>query len=384
MSKALAFFPWVHVDEPTEIGKLRLIPYVRKKLPGVLPHAAQADIDAVLGAYATRPRKIVRSATLVEYGNWQLGTDVDGHVSRLFQAQALVTFAALAKRRFFQDHFNYTNSDTYALTVQKYAPGAGDTFAFTTRRRDGGTNQFWGSTEFAFAMPLHVLGDHKLALDVPLLQALLKLGPEQEHIIESINEFNAANTDAQGIPTYAELVMMKSAWEWLLQIAHKASDFQKALSSLVGAPADAFPSGPLTPKWRSRWPSSERLLDAWGREFCAERGKAAHGRGSSGPSVLPEQSHLLFSALLFPLAVQKVLANAGLLTLSPQVTWKLAHIDGFLSEDPMEVDVRKRGGAHPWNELDSRALWTGMDWSATITSLSSQTGDPPGEGTAAT
>ena len=75
MPSALAFFPWVVIDEAMTIGPLRLLPYQQGKLPGNLPNATQADIDRVLYAYSNRPKAKIKKATILELGEWQTGMD---------------------------------------------------------------------------------------------------------------------------------------------------------------------------------------------------------------------------------------------------------------------------------------------------------------------
>lgn len=175
MPPAVAFLPWVAIDEPRTIGPLRLLPYHRGKLPGELPNATQADIDGILNAYANRPRNKIKKATILELGEWQTGMDAQDVLPALFRARNALAFAALSHRQLFRQHSGYCNYDTYSLVVQRYAPGNAGTFAFTTRRRDGGTNQLWSSDELAFHRPNHVDPHARLSIDEPLLAALLSL-----------------------------------------------------------------------------------------------------------------------------------------------------------------------------------------------------------------
>lgn len=156
MAKALAFFPWAAIGEPTIVGPVRLLPWEKSRIPNNLPHAKLYDIDAVLGAYANQPSQHIYRATLLEYDQWLTGTDVENWVGDLFRARAIIGFAALACRRLFIQDRNYCNYDTYSLLVQPYKADHGSTFIFTTRRRDGGRELLWRSDNFAFHRPYHV------------------------------------------------------------------------------------------------------------------------------------------------------------------------------------------------------------------------------------
>jgi hypothetical protein len=322
----------------------------------------QRDLDAIIGAYALRPRHKVTNATLLEFGSWNLGDDSEGALIELFRVRELIAFSALSERRFFGGHFDYTNYDSYALTVQRFSPGQGNTFAFTTRRRDGGASALWGSDEFAFHMPLHVAAGQSMRLDTALLSASIQHAWSSSNILEAIKEFNSSNTDSSIVQPHVEMVMMKSAWEALLKVDQSAASFERELLAIVGDTTEPFPPGPLAERWRSSSQRSTRLLGAWAREFCKLRGKAAHGAGGTLPAIWSEENHLLFCALLFPLVFKKVLAPLSPELLRPKDTWKLAHIDKYLAFDPLSIDMIDTGGRHPWSELDSIALFSGVKW----------------------
>jgi hypothetical protein len=316
----------------------------------------QRDIDGVLRAYSRKPSSREGHATILEVGRWRTGMHASPRViSRLFHVRDLVAFAALSKRRLFT-HFEYTNSHAYTLVVQRFEPGHTGTFAFTTRRRDGGTNQLWGSDEFAFHVPNHVRADAALRLDVELLRALGKLPPSMSHIFEAIREFNAANTDDLNVPEHVEMVMMKSAFEWLLGINENAKEFQRALSdSLRTLEPKRSAKGPMARRWAKRLPNA-RPIEAWARDFCAVRGMSAHGRQRAGKraSVLPAISHLAFASLLFPLLLKKTLADAGRFKMDDWDLERLRTIDQYLMHNPFAK--RERREKHPWMEVENEAL----------------------------
>jgi hypothetical protein len=360
MPSAIAFFPWIAVDEPITIGPLRLLPYHRGKQPGALPHVTQADIDSVLSAYANRPRKIITRATILEFGHWQSGMDAQEIVSDLFRARNALAFAALSRRQLFQHHFGYCNYDSYSLVVQRYQPGYAGTFAFSTRRRDGGTNQLWSSDEFAFHRPNHVEPTGKVDFDESLLAALLDLPERESRFFEALTEFNCANTDSPDVPEHVEVVMMKSAFEWLLQISEKANEFVEALSRcLHDIPPIESLEGPLKQEWQNARSKAARPLEAWAREFCDVRGASAHGKPRKAARfVWPAHIHLAFASLLFPLVFKKVAAQEGLPTLAPYDVERLKRIDAFLLHDPFQFDwlAAAHPGDHPWAKIDLQAF----------------------------
>ena len=358
MPSALAFLPWVVIDEEMTIGPLRLLPYQQGKLPGNLSNATQVDIDRVLYAYSSRPKTKIKKATILELGEWQTGMEVQDALPALFRARNAIAFAALSQRRLFRQHFDYCNYDTYSLVVQRYAAGDARTFAFTTRRRDGGTSHLWSSDEFAFHRPNHVDLNSRLSVDEPLLATLLSMSDANSSLLEAVVEFNCANTDSPDVPVHVEVVMVKSAFEWLLDIGERVNEFVEALMRSLNdiQPID-HREGPLESKWRSARPRATRPLEAWAMEFCDVRGASAHGASRTAPRfVWAAHTHLAFASLLFPLLFKKVASQAGLFKLDDYDVERLRRIDAYLLHDPFVFDWMADEATHPWVEIDINAM----------------------------
>jgi hypothetical protein len=360
MLKAIAFFPWVYTDEIIEIGRIRLIPYVRKNLPKDLPNVIQKNIDGVLKAYATRKNVLIKQATLIEVDDWKLGLDAEDYIQSLFRARELIAFSALSQRKLFGGHFNYTNYDSYTMVVQRFDPISADTFSFHTRRRDGGTRHLWSSDEFAFIRPNYVDSDQRIALDRPILEALIKLDDSHERFYEALIEFNSANTDSPTVPQHVELVMIKSAFEGLLDVNHKAANFAKVLLELL---ADVLPAHEDKSKksiWMKHYPKAKRPIEAWAREFSAVRGSAAHGKQRQGSHfVWGPHSHMAFASHFFPLLVKKKLADMQLMKLDSYDQERLALSELYIAADPFDFDRNSsKNKSHPWVEIQNNALFS--------------------------
>ena len=357
MANSFAFFPWVYVDEPQTFGSVRLLPYGQRKLPGNLDNITQTDMDGVLRAYSNRPNHLVRKCTILEFGDWHAGMDAERvAVVQAFRIRNMIAFSALSNRKLFQQ-FGYCNYDTYKLIFQRYQPGETGTFAFTTRRRDGSTNYLWGSDEFAFHRPIHVDENSRLSVDEPLLLSLLSLPEAHESIYESIIEFNSANTDSLDVPEHVEIVMCKSAFEWLLGVDEKSKSIVAALKNSF-KDIDLLPGdGPLKDTWLNRWPNSSHILYAWACDFCAARGDAAHGKAKKHHVWKPHQ-HLAFISFFFPLLLKKVLADVGLFTMDDYDLERLRCISEYLSRDPFDFDWRNPNETHPWVKTNNHAYMT--------------------------
>jgi len=295
----------------------------------------------------------------------------------LFRARAAIGFTALSKRRLFVGHLNYCSYDTYPLVVQRYRPGETGTFSFSARRRDGSGLHVWDADSFAFQRPRHVDERAKVDFDQPLAQALIELPAESSvDLYEALTEFNAANTDSQDVPPSVEVVMMKSAFEWLQGVNQDSDNFSRALLALLPT-ADPIEDGPLTVAWRNRFPKASRPIDAWAREFCALRGMSAHGQSRNAAHVVwSRYAHLAFASILFPLIVKVGLAADGHWTLSETDAQKLRFIEAYLMHDPFAHDSIHSTESNPWVELDSRAYLTA--WAKNI--CRNAPGPPEGSG----
>lgn len=356
MSKAIAFFPWVAINEAQIFGPLRLIPYEVGSAPGDLPHATQKDMDAVLGAYAEHPGRPIRVATLVEFGDWQTGMDIEDRWQGLWASQELIAFAALAKRRLFT--VAYTNTDAYRLVIQRYRENDATRFAFRTRRRDGYGRHSWSNDEFAFHRPHHVSSSW-FHIDDYLLRALMELPKMQPHSRNAIEDYCAANTDSPDISEHTEVVLTLCAFEWLFGFSSNCKKFTEALDRTFPYHAELQGVGPLADAWKQKFQHATRPLDAWAREFCRVRGQSAHGISRDASRfVWPIRSHLAFASMLFPLAFKKTLADTGHVGMSDADAHRIRQIDTYVLHDPFAFDFANEteDNKHPWHDLDERIL----------------------------
>jgi hypothetical protein len=334
---------------------VRLLPYLKGKAPGNTELAKQEDLDNVLRAYSTGIRTRVSKATLIEVGEWRTGTDADDATQgRLFNVRAILGFSALSHRRLFAGHMGYCCYDTYSMVLQKYQTSRASRFQYTTRRRDGGASHYWDADGLAFHRPLHVASHAQFEIDRELATCLLDFpSGAQEPLMASLEEFNAANTDAGEVPPHIEVVLIKSAFERLLNIGSKDKDFARALQDCIPN-MQADPKGPLLENWKTRFPKAPSILWAWAQEFSALRGANAHGIDRKlNHFVWGTHAHLAFASVLFPLIVKKKLADAQLWAQQETDAGKLRRIQDYLMHDPFNLGRTKREVSHPWNDIEN-------------------------------
>lgn len=341
---------------------VRLLPYVKSQAPGDTDHARQEDLDNVLRAYSNGTHKPVTEATLIEVDRWRTRMDTDIAVrERLFRARIIMGFSALSHRQLFSN-MGYCCYDTYTMIAQQYQTGRADRFIYDTRRRDGGTSNYWNADAFAFHRPLHVDPHARIELDQKLAAALLDLPADADYpLIDSLEEFNLANTDSPDVPGHIEVVLIKSAFERLLHIGSNAKDFSNALQALI-PDIGTDPQGPLLKSWKKRFPQAPSILGAWAQEFSALRGANAHGTDRKlDHFVWNSAAHLAFASILFPLIVKKKLADARLWVQSEEDTGKLQRIQDYLMHDPFNTGKTNREDSHPWRDIDGEVLMAGHE-----------------------
>lgn len=351
MTARIAFFPWLRAPKPLTLGPVRLIPYERGAVPAAIGNLSQADLDRALNVYHDPPGDPLESAVFIEVDQWRLGQPVDlGVEQRLALAREALCFSALAGRRLFCPHHTYCNADNFRLVT---APVSGQV-AYRTRRRDGAAMNGWGEDEFAFRCPLHV---HKeiLTLDMPL--ALLVLSLSQTRWVDAVVEFNLSNTDSPDVALHSEMVMMKSAFERLLNIETSAVAFSDALEDhlrpyLASPPAD----GDMVPTWQQIRPRSPTLLDAWARDFCAARGTAAHGSDRKAvPLAWSQEAHLAYASVMFPLVFKVVVAKAANYRLTEGDHQRLSYLEWYLAYQPFyPMQSVRETLNHPWFKIEQR------------------------------
>jgi hypothetical protein len=297
----------------------------------------------------------VSRAVLAEIGDWQAGTDLGPAMPELFRVRELLAFAALAERKLFRGHDGYCNFDCFAMIVQRYEPGNAGAFSFSTRRRDGGASHMWGVEDFAFARPIHVPSHVPVKLCEPLLLGLLDVATQGSNLYAAITDFNRANTDSADVPQHIELVMIKSAFEFLLEVGHRDDQFSAALNARVPLRSDGRRlNGPMAESWSKARPKAVRPLEAWAREFCDWRGGAAHGKLRGGERYAwSEMAHLAFASILFPLLVHQELVRAEKMVEDERKTVELEFVEDYLMHDPFASTSRDGDGIHAWSSVYS-------------------------------
>ena len=359
----LAFLPWLDLDEDVRLPEFSLVRFERGRLPG---GGIQATLDAVLELYVVGDNRPVPKATLFRLADRELTDDLtDDERGEAFALGELVSLAGLAAREFFAP-FHYANRDNFTLVIQGFADPAGGV-AVRSRRRDGSSSTYKTRGAARVRQPDHVVGTGGVRLDVPLLQALLKLRGTEEwpDFEESIFFFNRANTDSNDVFEQVEIISTTSAFERLLgcrsgkeqELAERFVDEWRQRRCLLPSRCPRIPTG-------QKQFAGKCIAEVWIRDFFRHRGNVGHGRKTTEhPALWSAEEHLILGAYAFPLLVKLVLAKRGLYALTPD---DQADVDAFeelacakLFAQIREKDREGREGelVWPWNQIRGQARW---------------------------
>ena len=162
---ALAFLPWMTVQEPVQIGAFRLLPIVldqygkRECDPSQAWKDPPAQVVRILKRYWDSPHlKTVKepqggtisSATVVQFQDQPIADDLDdSEIEGLFSLREAVTFSGLAEREFFARGRDYFNRDSFVLVAQRVQGRTGGLF----EEREGKEPGRWGSARRERAGP---------------------------------------------------------------------------------------------------------------------------------------------------------------------------------------------------------------------------------------
>ena len=369
--------PWVYTRYATDMGKVRLLPYVRGSKPGTVGKITQTMFDAVLGRYANKAylpsdsmATSVQDATIVQWIDEEFGIELsDREISERMSVVQLLVFCAVSNRTY-DALGRYCNSDGVTVFGQKFDAQRPLAMSYVTRRRDGGTNHMVSDDHVRplFLRPSHVAEPLIVEFDLPLFIALQKVSDDglKALLYDAVSLFNRANTDVSEMPDGAELVLLRAAYETLLKSGHNKEELKQKFidhfsEGLVSASWDA---GSFTKaNWENRWSCTavvQTPLQMWIDDFCAARNASAHGTTSArkyDPPIWSIHNHLMFASWLFPFMLKKILEVADVYQLSEDERESRAHLEHFFAYDISERDENRRLHWHlPFEKIADASL----------------------------
>lgn len=357
-NQMLAFFPWLSLDNSVQVGNWELIPVSTR---GLGDSEGDQNLKQVLKPYHQSASVPIREAVLLKRKDKGL-FDVLSNEERsdYFLIGEILAFCAVARREFFSHGRTYTNSSSYALTIQGFTTGS-DGIAVESRRRDG-SNLNYIPGKYNLIIKPHFAITEEMQFDDALTVALLAA---QEHdfwgnLHESIFCYLRANSDDAQTQQQAELMFAMGAFERLFDIGNgncglTADAFVNIMKTVLIEEERPQDIGRQLGRL-ARYPSTR---EAWLRDFCTCRGDMAHGRTKqSYQSIWSPQEHLLLSANIFPIALKAVLESLGFYKLTDTDRRELFYFDKRLREANLYADTADiEDQTFGWAEARKTAVW---------------------------
>lgn len=363
----LAFFPWLKLnkDEELDLEKVKLIPYIKGKLPGKGRNEVQITCDKIFKPYIAgifkpdedSPARLesINDSTILLLRDKELFQDYDeDEKTFLFSIAEIIAFSGISRREYFVGNLGfYCNRDDFTFIILEFRENSAGV-QVATRRRDGVVTNYISGDTYKVLRPHNIkYGFLPVKFDVPLIKSLLiaqeKLEDENWSLFaDAIFHFNRANTDSDQTTPQQEVVLIISAFERLLNCNKgKEDDLVSKFLETFRPEEDLY----ITESSRIRDLKSknpnEILRERWMKDFFQLRGEYAHGKKTSKkPNRWKTHEHLLLGSFVFPLVVKCKLKEDGFYELS--------------EDDIFDIDVFERladadlfAETNKWNSIRS-------------------------------
>lgn len=407
VERLIAFFPWLTLSAPAYLPGIRFVPFRIVHSParsavsigGVeFPSAARSEVVSlrvspelleletsltrILAGYVDISGEPMTNCTLACVESSQPVWDLRGQDREQIRfAGLLLTLIAMSCNEYFLPLGQCANAAKFQLYWQSFVDPA-EHVAFRFRRRDGTTlDGGYKHGEVTFTVPLQCRPVDEVCVDEGLLEGINKALEAKSGLISrlrtALSFFNLANTDSESMLEEAEIILMGSAFEQILnaQSAYQLSckfgrlfkDYgsvkvEDAMKERTGIQIkeDYEGKGNLDGK---QFGTKEEYVEAqkqslvhvkWIEEFHHLRSRVVHGEEISSRSWgWSKPEHLLMGAFVFPLLVKMMLSNECHYGLTDLDKIKCRSIDSLLSKCEWHKSSSSRLNSTVWQETIS-------------------------------
>jgi hypothetical protein len=359
-----AFLPWLALSKPVTIAGVRFIPFAAAAYeppPAELADAAPF-LRVILSGYVDVRSWPIARCTVACFPEanpcWNIP---DGREDAISEAVNLLAFVGLAGNGYFSSGNAYTNSTAFEVYFQRLASDS-TTIAVETRQRDGRLlSGGFAHGEWKFPVPVQCAYLRPPAIDLDLVAALDRAAAGGSvvlrRVLAALSFVLLANTDASAVLPRAEVVLMASAFEQLLDaggafpVSKALAKFLNPFGSVRVRDAMKVRQGITLPPEHAPVQEGWFVAQKWLHEFHNLRSACVHGddirAGTWGWSVL---EHLVMAALVFPLVVRLLLAAEGHYTLTETDLDHCRAIDRLLAA-PDWTSTTPKSGATVWQDI---------------------------------
>jgi len=314
----LLHMPWCPIDQRYSVGDIVILPFHREEpTPGINAQTHQIAARA-LSIHKTIRGAPVQSAALVRFSDKDVLADVDeAAVNTASELVDLACFSALAARHRHGPHNGYCNAHCFAFYVQRLS-GDPNFVTLTSHRGHGELLSAQHINETVVSAPLNVADIREIALDAPLLSALVAARTTVDATRwnlwrNAVQCFNLANTDDELTPYEVDWILLCSAFQQLcglrsphLKPESRCRSTAKTVATMLTRRHAVSLAGART---RQR---SDRAAYKWMEEFCDVRNDPAHGTmATSKVRCWNSTNHLFLARIAFPIAARSRLSETG-------------------------------------------------------------------------
>jgi hypothetical protein len=270
---------------------------------------------------------------------WDLQDEDHKLISRSAQ---ILSLSAMSKNDYNTNIGCYANSARFQFFRQRFTEPL-TYIAFSTRRRDGSTTDAgYRHGEVKFSVPPQSKSFRETCVDTELAisghRALAANSPMARRLIPALSFFNLANTDSDVLEQEAEIILMGSAFEQVLD-AYGARRLNEAVgqnlrpyASVTVDQAMAARTGIVNEPEYEAQQRAWHLHRKWTQELYHLRNNYIHGEDfDSRTWGWHPLEHLVMAAFVFPLLVKLLLAAEGHYALAENDEARLAAVDKLLA-----------------------------------------------------
>jgi hypothetical protein len=341
-SKMLSLLPWLKLEVPIKVKEVVFTPYsIMSGDPEHVLHSFKKEIDRVLSSYRDIRGRIINECAIA-YTDKKDPCSSAVDIRLVSNASHMLTFAALARKKFCVQFGSYANSSYFETVFQEFSKES-EFVRIMTRRRDGWFHSMGHKHgEVKFAMPLECAERATPVFDDALLMSLGYVLEEKEplarRLMQSIWLYNLACSDSHRISIDREIVLMVSAFEQLFSGCHGANDLACKVDTLLDNYGSTIVGN--CPRINDiKLTSGKENLEKqwfihrkWIQELYQLRNDYTHGddpgRRSWGWNNL---EHSLMAAFLFPLIAKILLSQQSQYSLVEADWIRMGAIDKLLN-----------------------------------------------------
>jgi hypothetical protein len=346
--RTLVLFPWIAIKQPVRIGRWRLLPYTRKDAQFA------PDIHRVMARYRNGLGESVPRATVLEVGGQVGGSISERTVRRAFALAGLMSFAALARRRLFEDE-GYVNAQQFACIATPYDRQG---VALRLRRRDAPGLMWHPEETYQVVCPPHIDAEASVPMAGPLLATLMRASARMPWLTDAVELFNLANADSPDVQSQTELVLTVAALQRALEAETLFKETQLAalfVESLQAIPPTRSMSH-LKRRIGESAPRAATLRELWFRDLYRLRNAFAHGQTRAiRNTIWNSHEHLCLASYVIPRVIMMRLTKASAYEPSVEERDSVGAFDYLLCLRTFRRGT-KGTRSWPWSESYAQAL----------------------------